>query len=191
MCQAAPVVLQAYRDDKARFGRGVIAYLGGPGDASHQARKSDHNCGNPGYTPGYAHALDTKVANASVGMDIVRARLRDPRTKYVIFRAVLYYPDGTRRANKGHVDHVHTSFKPGTTFDIRPFYTDGDDTMTPEQMQTIGEWMKDTREEIKDALRDEVRRLAAHDTTTDKSVLGKLSDRLDVIEEKIDRLSGV
>lgn len=145
MCVSAPVVWQAFNDDKARFGN--VTYLGGPGDQAHKTRKSDHNCGNPGYQPGYAHALDTGVPNATVGRQIVAARLKDPRVKYVIFQARLHYPDGTTRANSGHHTHVHTSFKPGTTFDVRPFYnTPTGDTMTPEQMATLGRWMQEQRD---------------------------------------------
>jgi hypothetical protein len=136
--------MQAWHDDQARYG-GRVTYLGGPGDKAHQARKSDHNCRQRGYHPDYAHALDTGIGgDKALGREIRDAYLQDPRVKYVIFDGVLYYPDGTTRDAAGHETHVHRSFKPGTTFDIRPFYGGkADDTMTDEQMATIGRWMQE------------------------------------------------
>lgn len=146
MCKPAPVAQRAWQDDQARYG-GRVRFLGIVGDQAHSRRKSDHNCGNPGYAPGYAHALDTGVDTAALGYEIVKARLRDPRVKYVIFKARLYYPDGTVRSSSGHPDHVHTSFRQGTTHDTRPFY--GTATPNPKEWDEMA-----TREEIKQAVRE-------------------------------------
>ncbi len=143
-CTAAPVVLAAFDADRARYGTRV-SYLGGPASASHSAdcHASSHNCASTcggqespingvRYDPRYAHATDTYVgADKRLGQDIVWWRIRDPRTRYCIFDGVLYYglhnPDhrgGTARAS-GHPTHVHTSWLPGTTFDVSGFYGDG------------------------------------------------------------------
>lgn len=148
-CSAAPVAAAAWRDDQARWGRRVT-YLGIVGDPSHQGRTSSHNCGlrqespvnGVDYDDNYAHALDTGVGDdIALGMAIVNARVRDPRVRYCIYRGVGYYghhyrppgPDGRTRTFRasGHPTHVHTSFLPGTTFDVRAFYTD--QALTPTQ----------------------------------------------------------
>lgn len=146
-CTAAPIVGAAWRDDYARFGSRVT-YLGGPASAQHSAdcHASSHNCASTcggqespvngvAYDPRYAHAIDVGVGqDQALGMQIVNARVRDPRVRYCIFRGVGYYghayrppgPGGATRTftASGHPTHVHTSFLPGTTFDVRPFYTD-------------------------------------------------------------------
>lgn len=141
-CSAAPVAAAAWRDDRARYGPRVT-YLGIVGDPRHQTRTSSHNCApkqesavnGRAYDPNYAHALDTGVgADVALGMEVVNARVRDPRVRYCIFRGVGYYghhyrppgPDGRTRTFRasGHPTHVHTSFLPSTTHDVRPFYSD-------------------------------------------------------------------
>lgn len=159
-CQAAPIVGAAWRDDSAKFGSRVT-YLGGPASASHSAdcHPSSHNCASTcggqespvngkSYDPRYCHAIDTGVgSDVAVGMAIVTARVRDPRVRYCIYRGVLYYghyyrppgPDGRTitTSASGHPTHVHTSFLPGTTFDVRPFYTDSALTAT----QKLYRWL--------------------------------------------------
>lgn len=146
-CSAAPIVGAAWRDDQAKFG-GRVTYLGGVASPQHAAdcHASSHNCASTcggqespvngvSYNPSYAHAIDTGVGDdVAVGMAIVNAYVRDPRTRYCIYRGVGYYghyyrppgPDGRTRTFRasGHPTHVHRSFLPGTTFDTRPFYTD-------------------------------------------------------------------
>lgn len=147
MCQPAPVASAAWRDDQARYGNRV-SFLGIVGDQAHQARTSGHNCGlrqespvnGVDYPDGYAHAGDTGVASAEVGLEIVNARVRDPRVRYCIFRGVGYYghhyrppgPGGVTRTFRasGHPDHVHTSYLPWATFDTSPFYAAGKLTKT-------------------------------------------------------------
>lgn len=147
MCSPSPVAKRAWQDDQARYGSRV-RYLGIVGDKAHQARKSDHNCNQRGYNPNYAHALDTGVDSAALGMEIVRARMKDRRVSYCIFRGVGYYPDhrggGTFRSS-GHPDHVHTSFMPGTTFDTSPFYGG----TKPKEWDEMA-----TKDEIKQAMRE-------------------------------------
>ncbi len=148
-CQASPVAAAAWRDDQARWGSRVT-YLGIVGDQSHQGRISSHNCAprqeSPvngiAYDPRFAHANDTGVGDdTALGMAIVKARVRDPRVRYCIYRGVGYYghyyrppgADGRTRTFRasGHPTHVHTSYLPGTTFDTHPFYSDS--VLTAEQ----------------------------------------------------------
>lgn len=143
-CSEAPVAQRAFHDDRVRYGTRV-GFLGIIGDTAHQGRTSSHNCaprqespvGGVRYHPGYAHALDVKVfGDRALGLEIVNARCHDPRVRYCIFQAVIYYgihyrpgPNGTILTGKssGHPDHVHTSFLPGTTFDTSPFYQNASD----------------------------------------------------------------
>lgn len=184
MCRPAPIVLSAFEDDVAAFPDKTLRYLGGPGDADHQARKSDHNCGNPGYEPGYAHALDTGVPDVATGMAIVEAYLKDPRTKYVIFQGWLYYPDGTIKKNSGHETHVHRSFKPGTTFDTRPFYTSTGDTLMADAEERLAKRMDLIGLRLHIDISNISKRIMAHITATSKKEQGLIDD----IDEEVERI---
>lgn len=124
-CHPAPVATRLWSDTHRRYGARVY-FLGIIGDASHQARKSDHNCGQSGYPASYAHALDAGVGDdRRLGNEIVELLRHDRRVKYLIFRGVGYRPwwrGGSTFSSKGHATHVHVSLAPGTTFDTRPFY---------------------------------------------------------------------
>lgn len=84
------------------------------GDQSHANRKSDHNADYRGIV----HAIDLDVdgLNYSPGEILLRV-LDDPRCKYVIWQAKLFYPDGTIQDNSGHFGHIHISGKYGTVYE--------------------------------------------------------------------------
>lgn len=53
------------------------------------------------------------------------ALLPDSRVRYVIDNAIGYYPahrGGGTFSSTGHEDHLHVSFMPGSTFDVRPYF---------------------------------------------------------------------
>lgn len=160
MCNPAPVAQAAWRDvQKIESG---LVYLGICGDFAHSQRRSGHNCGQaPGgqespvngvsYDTRYCHALDVGHGGDRAKAKRIRdAFLADSRTRYVIDDGIGYYPPhrggGTFRST-GHTTHVHVSFMPGTTFDVRPFFSGSAPT-------TEGSWlMAGEKEEIQRDIR--------------------------------------
>lgn len=95
------------------------------GDASHSARKSDHN---PDYGDGgIVRATDTTNDGIDVDHFIARA-IADPRTAYVISRGRIWqnpavYRNGGWRTYTGankHNHHVHVSARHGAAYDRNP-----------------------------------------------------------------------
>lgn len=135
MCSPAPVINQLGRDMAAHFGIPTTygqpgpggVFLGSVGDQAHSMRRSSHNCaGAPGgqesgnYAPQYAHAWDARPSSHEHGMKMVRALLRDPRVRYVIFDSVGYKANGETWSTYHPTFHV--SMNPGTHNDTRPFF---------------------------------------------------------------------
>lgn len=135
MCSPAPVINQLGRDMAAHFGIPTTygqpgpggVFLGSVGDQAHSYRRSSHNCASaPGgqesgdYAPQYAHAWDARPSSHDHGMSMVRALLRDPRVRYVIWDSVGYKPDGDTWSTYHPTFHV--SMNPGTHDDTRPFF---------------------------------------------------------------------
>lgn len=135
MCSPAPAINALGKSMAAHFGipesynvpgpGGV--FLGSVGDQNHAIRRSSHNCaGAPGgqesgnYNGNYAHAWDARPSSHEHGMKMVRACLRDPRTRYVIYDSVLYYPDGG--TSRLYHPTFHISLLPGTHADTRPWF---------------------------------------------------------------------
>lgn len=147
-CAPAPVALRLWHDTQVRYGSRV-SYLGIVGDQSHQQRTSGHNCGllqeapigGVDYDDGYAHALDIKVnGDRALALAIVALLLLDPRTRYVIFDGVGYYPahrGGGTFESFDHEDHVHWSGMPGSTHDTRPFYVGATTGATDEEAELM------------------------------------------------------
>lgn len=89
------------------------------GDASHSARKSDHN---PDYSAGgIVRAID--VTNAGMDVDaFVSSVIRDERTRYVITRGRIWTRDAGWYAytgSNGHYQHVHVSVRTGGGYDLQ------------------------------------------------------------------------
>lgn len=140
-CSPSPVASKAWHDSSAKWGSRVT-YLGIVGDQAHSVRISGHNCGafqesgltNPAngvftnYPDAYAHALDIgHGSNRALATEIRNAFLNDPfkRVRYVIDNGVIYYPEwrgGGTGSGSGHESHVHVSFTPWSTHDVRPFF---------------------------------------------------------------------
>lgn len=141
MCLSSPVASKAWNDASVKWGS-RITYLGIVGDQAHAVRVSGHNCGSMqesslthpdtgvtwSYPDAYAHALDIgHGGNRALASEIRNAFLTDPlkRVRYVIDNGVVYNPSwrggGTSSAS-GHEDHVHISFTPWSTHDVRPFF---------------------------------------------------------------------
>lgn len=141
MCLPSPVASKAWSDSSAKWGSRVT-YLGIVGDQAHQVRVSGHNCGSMqesslehpdtgvtwSYPDAYAHALDIgHGGNRALATEIRNAFLTDPlkRVRYVIDNGVIYYPawrGGGTGSGSGHSEHVHISFTPWSTHDVRPFF---------------------------------------------------------------------
>lgn len=155
-CSPSPVASSAWHDISGRYGNRV-GYLGIVGDASHQTRVSGHNCGalqesalrHPvtevlvAYPDGYAHALDTDVfADHDLAAEIIRYLLADPyyRVRYCLHNGRGYYPawrGGGTFPSTDHEHHVHTSFTPWATYDVRPFRLGAPKVLTPEAKAAI------------------------------------------------------
>lgn len=139
MCSPAPVINRLGKDMAEHFGipeqyntpgpGGV--FLGSVGDQAHSVRRSSHNCaGAPGgqessvngvyYAGQYAHAWDARPSSHEHGMAMVRALLKDPRVRYVIYDSVGYKPSGETWSTYHPTFHV--SMLPGTHDDTRPFF---------------------------------------------------------------------
>ena len=93
------------------------------GDASHQARNSDHNLGN---------AIDIGIIpeRGPLGYELAELLIRDPRTKYVIWDRRIWAKDraseGWRRytGTSPHTAHVHLSIPTWARDDMTPWLTD-------------------------------------------------------------------
>lgn len=140
MCLPSPVASKCWHDFSAFYGSRVT-YLGIVGDQAHAVRISGHNCGsmqesalvNPftgaltQYPDAYAHALDIgHGGDRALATEIRNKLLNDPfkRVRYVIDNGVVYYPawrGGGTSPGSGHTTHVHVSFTPWATHDVRSF----------------------------------------------------------------------
>ena len=163
MCNPAPVAQACWRDAQ-KFAPGVY-YLGICGDFAHSQRRSGDNCGaapggqelpinGVGYDTRHCHALDIgHGGNRELAAKIRNALLADPRVRYVLDNGTGYYPPhrgGGTFTSFDHTEHVHVSFMPGTTFDVRPFFTG---QVTPTPPQTGGWLMAGEKEEIQRDIR--------------------------------------
>ena len=140
-CSPSPVASKCWNDASLKWGSRVT-YLGIVGDQAHQVRVSGHNCGSLqesslthpdtgvlwSYPDEYAHALDIgHGGNRALASEIRNALLTDPfkRVRYVIDNGVIYYPawrGGGTSSGSGHSSHVHVSFTPWSTHDVRNFF---------------------------------------------------------------------
>jgi hypothetical protein len=103
----APACRGALNDANARWPNRNKANDGIIGDASHQARKSDHNQGN-------AVDITHDPVSGCTGDIIAAAALKDPRTKYVIWnRQIAFTAKGGQWTNyqgpNPHTKHCHIS----------------------------------------------------------------------------------
>lgn len=141
MCIPSPVASKCWHDFSAKYGA-RITYLGIVGDQAHAVRVSGHNCGalqesplvNPftgvltQYPDAFAHALDIgHGGNRALATEIRTLLLRDPlkRVRYVIDNGIVYYPEwrgGGTSQGTGHTTHVHVSFTPWSTNDVRNWF---------------------------------------------------------------------
>lgn len=128
-CTCAPTLIVARNELTACFPPRDKSSDGCCPSAAHTAAnpKSDHEPGKTGAAKGYSRAYDYDEDIAagrgpSPLKPLVAHLLKDERTKYVIYEAVLYYPDGTTRKNKGHEGHLHHSIKDSAVHDTRSWH---------------------------------------------------------------------
>lgn len=135
------------------------------GDASHQARPSDHNPDweDEGIVRAYDLDEDLVVGMTVVGeaQPLADALLLDPRTRYVIYEGRIAYGVHVTGVPRGwqpytgpnaHRHHIHISVRRGAVYDRdgRPWAIPGTTTPTP-----TGGFMADlTPQEKKDFLAD-------------------------------------
>lgn len=116
----SPAVRRAMLDADKAWPKRNRASDGTLGDASHQARKSDHNDGN-------AFDITHDPGSGANGELIARMALADPRTAYVIWNrriANVSIQEGAWRPYTGsnpHTHHVHVSIRPSTRLDDSPW----------------------------------------------------------------------
>lgn len=157
MCSPSAVASKCWNDASAKWGSRVT-YLGIVGDQAHAVRVSGHNCGSMqesglthpdtgvfwNYPDAYAHALDIgHGGNRALATEIRNALLTDPfkRVRYVIDNGVIYYPEwrgGGTSSGSGHTTHVHVSFTPWSTYDVRNFFGPTADPAFPIQRDDKG-----------------------------------------------------
>lgn len=136
MATPAPTLKLLWDEVHARWPDGT-RFDGIMGDASHQARKSDHNDGN---------ALDIGIIPESspLGDQIAELLLADSRSKYVIWNRRIDTLDGRGwRPYTGpspHTEHVHLSIHAEARDDMRPWLTapvEEDDMFTDEDRSAL------------------------------------------------------
>lgn len=108
------------------------------GDASHRARKSDHN---PDYSDGgVVRALDiTNLPSKKATAELVENLIRDPRTEYVIHDHKIWsrshgFKPRRYTGSNPHTGHVHVSIR----------HTDGAE-------HRLGNWLNNVEEDRGDA----------------------------------------
>lgn len=127
-CTCAPALTALRKEFTALFPGRDVSSDGCCPSAAHtkQNPKSDHEPGKAGAAKGKARAVDLDEDYAAhLGprpLDpLVPVLLADPRAKYTIYEAVLTYPDGTTRRNKGHDKHLHLSIHDWAVDDTSPW----------------------------------------------------------------------
>lgn len=110
----APCLVTLRHEVDRRFPNRGKASDGTIGDASHAARKSDHNPD----ANGTVHAWDCTTANTiqgrRIGRVVRKACIGDPRVWYVIWRGNIYSKTYGWKKRKyagasSHYDHIHVS----------------------------------------------------------------------------------
>lgn len=130
---AAPVALELRDEVNKAYPHRDKSSDGLLGDASHQARKSEHNpCWTcSGRFHGAVVAIDIDIDDGDPGRDLRRELLReligDPRVWYVISNGIIYsrthgWVPRRYTGSNGHFHHVHVSFLMARIFDTKvPF----------------------------------------------------------------------
>lgn len=106
---------------------------GALGDASHQARPSDHNPDENGWVRAIdidedlkgKDGQDPRIAN-DLADAIVQIARRDDRIKYVIFEGFIWSARSRWQPRRyvgvnAHLKHIHVSFNPSGDTDGKPF----------------------------------------------------------------------
>ena len=116
----APACVQALEDANARWPGRSRASDGILGDASHAARKSDHNAG-------LAVDITHDPLRGPDGDDLAELAIRDPRVTYVIWNRRIW---SASRAGEGwraysgsnpHTHHIHISIREDGRGDVTPW----------------------------------------------------------------------
>ncbi len=115
----SPACLAALRDANLRWPTRLKVSDGIIGDASHQARASDHNLG-------LAVDITHDVKSGCTGELIAGLAMRDVRTKYIIFGRRIWNPAISPdwrpyRGTNPHNHHVHVSVKTELRGDDSPW----------------------------------------------------------------------
>ncbi len=115
----APALVELRRQLDTRWPERSRASDGILGDASHQARQSDHNTGD---------ALDITFdeAHGPPLEDLAEVWIQDPRVHYLIFRGRIRNRDFAGGAwrpydKDPHAHHMHVSIHPAQRDDVRPW----------------------------------------------------------------------
>jgi hypothetical protein len=145
----APSLIALGNEINARWPRRDDDSDGAIGDASHQARKSDHN---PDYSAGgVVRAIDIDNDGINV-QELLDATIGDQRVWYVIWDHHIYSRTygWKKQAYDGtdpHTGHVHISINhtKAAESDTSPWFTQ-EDEMTPAQMTELKKYI-DQREQ--------------------------------------------
>lgn len=122
-CTCAPALIKARDELSAVFPNRKRLSDGCCPSAAHtkQNPKSDHEPNAQGFARAYDFDEAVGLPGPSPLKPLIAHFLGDSRTKYVIYEAVLYYPDGSTRKNSGHDKHLHLSIKNDAVRDTRPW----------------------------------------------------------------------
>jgi len=153
----APSLNVLLKEINGRWPNRLKASDGGLGNASHAARKSDHNpdWDAPGRLQGVVRARDYTVVDVDTGAIqsdpelVLKYVLKDKRVNYVIWNKVIYSrsagfkPRSYARVNplgflsNPHTHHIHVSILPteDAAFDESPWGLE--DEVTPEDRDAI------------------------------------------------------
>lgn len=199
----APSLIALGNEINARWPKRDTASDGAIGDASHQARVSDHN---PDWSAGgVVRAIDVDNNGIDV-QQLLDATIRDQRVWYVIWDRHIYsrtygWKKQPYTGDDPHTGHLHISIQhtPAAELDVSPWLTSKqpEDEMTPAQMTELKNFIEANNQKYavacntytRQILSSTAKTLLTQDAATDKAQADRIVAALDAeakaLSEKI------